>query len=108
MAKATRFVIGCMDSTKYFQHSGGNEGFRCQYYGSLSGGNGLVVMVNSDNGAIIQEIVNSIARVYQFRGLIKTRTTHKLSSLTLISMSVLILLILSTLMLLINKNRRRR
>ncbi len=67
------------DSTEYFQHSGGNEGFRCQYYGSLREGNGLVIMVNSDNGAIIQEIVNSVARVYHFKGLFKTRTAHKIS-----------------------------
>jgi hypothetical protein len=60
------------DSAKYFQHGGANEGFRCQYYGSLAGGNGLVVMVNSDNGAIIPEIVNSIANVYQLKGLFRS------------------------------------
>jgi CubicO group peptidase (beta-lactamase class C family) len=53
----------------YFHHSGANEGFRCQYIGSMTGGNGLVIMVNSDNGAIIPEIVNSIAKVYHFPGL---------------------------------------
>lgn len=57
------------DSTKYFSHGGSNEGFRSMYYGSMEDGNGLVIMVNSDNGDIIPEIVNSIARVYQFKGL---------------------------------------
>ena len=53
---------------KYFQHGGANEGFRCQYYGSLENGNGVVVMVNSDNGGIIQEIINSVATAYQWEG----------------------------------------
>jgi len=57
------------DSTVYFSHSGGNEGFRCQYYGSMQGGNGVVVMVNSDNGGVIQELINSVAKVYGFKGL---------------------------------------
>jgi len=48
----------------YFEHSGGNEGFRCIYMGSMKGGNGVVVMVNSDNGMILQEIVNSVFSVY--------------------------------------------
>jgi len=58
-----------LDSTKYFEHEGANEGFRSMYYGSLEGGNGVVVMVNSDNGNIIPEIVNSVAKVYGFKGL---------------------------------------
>jgi CubicO group peptidase (beta-lactamase class C family) len=53
----------------YFQHGGSNEGFRCQYFGSLDGkGNGVVVMVNSDNGSILPEIVNSVASVYKWAG----------------------------------------
>jgi CubicO group peptidase (beta-lactamase class C family) len=51
---------------KYFQHSGSNEGFGCQYRGSLKYGNGVVVMVNSDNLAILNEIVNSVALVYKW------------------------------------------
>lgn len=51
-------------SIKSFGHGGANEGFRCQYYGSLEGGNGVVVMVNSDNGEILQELINSVALVY--------------------------------------------
>jgi len=52
---------------KYFQHGGSNAGFRCQYFGSLEGGNGVVIMINSDNGEIIPEIVNSVATVYQWK-----------------------------------------
>ncbi|MCC8424996.1 DUF3471 domain-containing protein [Mucilaginibacter sp. UR6-11] len=57
------------DRTKYFQHSGVDEGFITQYYGSLEDGNGLIIMINTSNGTIIQEIVNSIAKVYEFKGL---------------------------------------
>lgn len=52
---------------KYFQHGGANEGFRCQYFGNMENGKGVVVMVNSDNGNILQEIVNSVATVYQWK-----------------------------------------
>jgi CubicO group peptidase (beta-lactamase class C family) len=65
--------IDSLDSTKYFEHGGANEGFRCQYYGSLEGGNGVVVMVNSDNGNIMPEIVNSVATVYGFKGLHRSK-----------------------------------
>ncbi|HTI93534.1 MAG TPA: serine hydrolase [Puia sp.] len=63
------------DNTLYFQHGGANEGFRCQYYGSLANGNGVVVMVNSDNGNIMPEIINSVAKVYDFKGLYRSKTT---------------------------------
>ncbi len=57
---------GLASSNAYFQHGGANEGFRSQYFGSMEGGNGVVVMVNSNNGAIMQEIINSVAKVYQW------------------------------------------
>lgn len=52
---------------KYFSHGGANEGFRCHYTASLEGGNGVVVMVNSDNDKILQEIMNSVATVYHWK-----------------------------------------
>ncbi|HEX2628218.1 MAG TPA: serine hydrolase domain-containing protein [Chitinophagaceae bacterium] len=55
------------EDTRYFNHNGGNEGFVCNSFGSLSGGNGLVIMVNGDNFAIISELSNSIARVYGWK-----------------------------------------
>ncbi|MBC7828206.1 MAG: serine hydrolase [Chitinophagaceae bacterium] len=58
--------IEAKGTRKYFGHSGGNEGFRCQYYGSMEGGDGVIVMVNSDNGAIILEILNSVAAAYNW------------------------------------------
>jgi CubicO group peptidase (beta-lactamase class C family) len=58
---------------KYFEHSGANEGFRSLYYGSIAGGNGVVIMVNSDNSNIMGEVVNSVAQVYGFKGLNRTK-----------------------------------
>ena len=52
----------------YFNHNGGNEGFLSTYYGSLKGGNGVVVMINSDDFSIINEVVNSVATVYNWKG----------------------------------------
>jgi len=62
------FIVN-LDSNKYFTHNGANEGFRCDYTGSMEGGNGVVVMVNSDDGNIINEVINSVAKVYGFKGL---------------------------------------
>ena len=61
-----------LDGAKYFQHGGANVGFRNQYYGSLEGGNGVVVMVNSDRDDIIKEVINSVAKVYGFKGLYRS------------------------------------
>jgi CubicO group peptidase (beta-lactamase class C family) len=59
--------IDSRDSARYFHHSGGNYGFTCHYVGSMEEGKGVVVMTNSDNGAILEEIVNSVASVYQWK-----------------------------------------
>lgn len=54
---------------KYFEHSGSGPGFNSQYYGSMEGGNGVVVFVNSgSSNELIQEIVNSVATVYDWAG----------------------------------------
>lgn len=54
-------------TAKYFQHSAGNEGFRGQYYGSMEGGKGVAIFVNSDNGGVIPELINSVAEVYGWK-----------------------------------------
>jgi CubicO group peptidase (beta-lactamase class C family) len=56
---------------EWFQHGGANEGFRSQYVGSIAGGDGVVVMVNSDNGNILQEVINSVAAVYNWKDFFK-------------------------------------
>jgi len=52
----------------FFEHSGGNVGFRCIYMGGVVSGNGVAIMTNSDNDGILQEIVNSVAGVYGWQG----------------------------------------
>jgi CubicO group peptidase (beta-lactamase class C family) len=64
--------IDDLEGAKYFEHGGANEGFRSQYYGSLENGNGVLVMVNSNDGGIIPELVNSVAKAYGFKGLYRS------------------------------------
>jgi len=52
---------------KYFGHNGADEGFLSAYTGSFENGNGVVVMVNSDNGSILNEVINSVATVYGWK-----------------------------------------
>ena len=48
----------------YFGHGGADEGFRAELLVHKTKGYGVAVMVNSDNGAIIREIIRSIALEY--------------------------------------------
>ena len=52
----------------YFNHNGGNEAFLCTSYGSMQGGNGVVIMINGEAFAVISELLNSIAIVYDWKG----------------------------------------
>jgi hypothetical protein len=59
------FIINKM-GTKYFRHGGVDEGFVSQYIGSMEGGNGVVVMTNTYNTALFEEIINSVAIAYHW------------------------------------------
>jgi CubicO group peptidase (beta-lactamase class C family) len=50
----------------YFGHGGADEGFRAGLLVHKEKGYGVVVMVNSDNGQIINEIFRSVAKEYQW------------------------------------------
>lgn len=63
---------------KYFQHGAANEGFRGIYYGSLEGGYGLAIFVNSDNGGIMNELINSVATVYNWKDFYKPILQNKI------------------------------
>jgi CubicO group peptidase (beta-lactamase class C family) len=53
----------------YFNHNGSDVGFLSSYYGCLESGEGVVVMINNDiNGALLKEVINSVARVYHWQG----------------------------------------
>lgn len=60
------FFIQKHGAATYFGHDGADEGFRAQLLVSRDKGYGATVMVNSDNGEIINEILRSIAREYQW------------------------------------------
>ncbi|HWN97971.1 MAG TPA: serine hydrolase [Blastocatellia bacterium] len=60
------FFIDKRGAAIYFGHGGADEGFRAQLLVSRDKGYGAVVMVNSDNGQILDEIVRGIAREYQW------------------------------------------
>jgi CubicO group peptidase (beta-lactamase class C family) len=52
----------------YFFHSGSNVGTTCWFLAGVHNGKGLVVMCNSDNTAVLTELMNSIANVYNWEG----------------------------------------
>ncbi|HEX7176254.1 MAG TPA: serine hydrolase [Pyrinomonadaceae bacterium] len=58
------FFIQKHGAATYFGHGGADEGFRAMLLAHRERGYGAVVMVNSDNGQIMEEIVRSIAREY--------------------------------------------
>jgi CubicO group peptidase (beta-lactamase class C family) len=56
-----------VNGAKYFEHSAGNDGFCGEFIGSLEDGNGVVIFLNTDNFKIIPEIVNSVAKAYNWK-----------------------------------------
>lgn len=53
---------------KYFVHSAGNEGFTGYFLGGLTNGKGVALFVNSEDGYVLLELLNSIALVYNWAG----------------------------------------
>jgi hypothetical protein len=53
--------------TKYFTHDARNYGYSGVYYGSLEGGNGVAVFINSYDVSLLPEIANSVASVYKWK-----------------------------------------
>lgn len=60
------FFIEKHGAAIYFGHGGADEGFRAQLLVNRDKGYGAVVMVNSDNAQIINEIFRGIAREYKW------------------------------------------
>lgn len=60
------FFIEKHGAATYFGHGGADEGFRAQLLVNRDKGYGAVVMVNSDNAQIINEILRGIAREYKW------------------------------------------
>ncbi len=55
----------------WFNHNGGNEAFLCTSWGTMEGGNGVVIMINGENYSVINEVLNSVATVYNWNGFYK-------------------------------------
>ena len=66
-------------SRKFFNHNGGNEAFLCNSYGSLQGGDGVVIMINGENFVVISELTNSVAKVYNWEGFYKPELRKKIT-----------------------------
>lgn len=60
------FFIDKRGNSVYFGHDGADEGFRASMLMHRDKGYGVVVMVNSDNGQIMGEVMRSIAYAYQW------------------------------------------
>src|SRR5262249_55092761 len=60
------FFIEKHGNAIYFGHGGADEGFRAGLLVHRDKGYGVAVMVNSDNGEIINEIFRSVAKEYQW------------------------------------------
>jgi CubicO group peptidase (beta-lactamase class C family) len=58
--------LSTTESGRYFEHTGTNAGFIAYAIGSVEGGNGMVVMMNNNNGAseLGKEIRRAVAQVY--------------------------------------------
>ncbi|WP_421798258.1 serine hydrolase [Haliscomenobacter sp.] len=52
----------------YFVHSASNEGFTGYFLAGLSNGKGVALFVNSEDGSVLLELLNSIALVYNWAG----------------------------------------
>ncbi len=60
------FIVD-INGEKYFEHGARNDGFCGDFYGSLDGGHGVVIFLNSDDGTLISEVINSVAKAYQWK-----------------------------------------
>jgi CubicO group peptidase (beta-lactamase class C family) len=60
------FFIQKHGAAIYFGHGGADEGFRAELLAHKEKGYGVAVMVNSDNGQIIPEIIRAVAKEYQW------------------------------------------
>jgi CubicO group peptidase (beta-lactamase class C family) len=63
----------------YFEHAGGNEGYRCDLV-AYANGDGAVVMTNSDNGSMLSsEVLETIAHEYGWADY--QPTTHRIAKI---------------------------
>jgi len=64
----------------YFSHGGWNEGFSSKFVGNKTNGDGIVVLTNTNKPEFIEELIRSVASVYQWPGY--TPPAHTILPLT--------------------------
>ncbi len=55
------------NGAQYFEHGAGNDGFCGDFVASMVGGYGCVVFMNSEDPKLLQEIINSVAKAYNWK-----------------------------------------
>jgi CubicO group peptidase (beta-lactamase class C family) len=72
------FIVNRTEDDIALTHYGGNEGYRTGMTISLSSGNGLVYLINSDNGgALGNEVLLSASQVYEWQHFKQTDVQRK-------------------------------
>lgn len=56
-----------LDGAKYFEHGAGNDGFCGQFFGSLDEGYGVVIFLNTEDGSLLYDVINSVAKAYNWK-----------------------------------------
>ncbi len=68
------------DGMVYFQHGAGNDGFCGQFFGSMEDGYGVAIFLNSYNGRLLGDVINSVAKAYNWKNFF--REPRKVESIT--------------------------
>lgn len=56
------------DGQTYFSHGGDNDGFSGKFVGNKTHGDGIVILTNTNKPMLIEELIRSVATVYQWPG----------------------------------------
>ncbi|NOT75768.1 MAG: serine hydrolase [Cyclobacteriaceae bacterium] len=65
----------------YFGHSGWDEGFSSEMKAHKNKGYGVVVLINSNHPEFIEELINSVARTYQWSNFMSINTRVKMDTM---------------------------
>ncbi len=68
------------DGALYFEHGAGNDGFCGDFIASLEDGYGVAIFMNSDNPKLLSEVINSVAKEYNWKNFY--REPHRKKAVT--------------------------
>ncbi len=74
---------------RYFLHDAANDGFCGLYVGSLDSGDGVVIFLNSDDGRLLLEVLNSVAQVYNWKNYYREPERKKTEKVVAVSDQIL-------------------